>query len=134
MRSVPRYILWISLFSDFILLVTFAKKFKYLMTVGRYLTDLTFIEDGNPNHVKSMPNLINFDKRLKTAEKIREIQEYQRVPYALVEVHEIQQYIEECLMNAERDAEILYQKSLVVEPKEREDEKIARLLHESGFL
>jgi son of sevenless-like protein len=33
-----------------------------------------------------------------------------------------------------RDVQDLYNMSLNLEPREREDEKIARLLHESGFL
>ena len=49
---------------------------------GVYLTDLTFIEDGIPSVIKRT-NLINFAKRAKTAEVIRDIQQYQNVPYPL---------------------------------------------------
>jgi son of sevenless-like protein len=101
--------------------------------LGLYLTDLTFIEDGNSNVVKSMPHLINIDKRIKTADKIREIQQYQ-YPYGLMEVPELQNFIRHNLRSGERDPDELYQKSLQLEPREREDEKIARLLQESGFL
>ncbi|CAG8769421.1 2943_t:CDS:2, partial [Ambispora leptoticha] len=45
--------------------------------LGVYLTDLTFIEDGNPDTLKKDRALINFSKRMKTAEVIREIQQYQ---------------------------------------------------------
>ena len=41
---------------------------------GMYLTDLTFIEDGNPDKVGHM---INFVKRRLYANVIREIQQYQ---------------------------------------------------------
>src|SRR3990167_1564786 len=45
--------------------------------LGVYLTDLTFIEDGNPNYVSG---LINFSKCQKIASVISEIVRYQ-VPY-----------------------------------------------------
>jgi len=96
------------------------------------LTDLTFIEDGNPDFIKKT-DLINFAKRAKTAEVIREIQQYQLVPYPLQAVDELQQYILSN-MQAAKDVHEMYDLSLQIEPREREDEKIARLLQESGFL
>lgn len=101
--------------------------------LGVYLTDLTFIEDGNPNQIKKSKNLINFSKRMKTAEVIREIQVYQAVPYCLTPVSEFQTFIKSHLQES-RDVGDLYQQSLEMEPRERDDEKIARLLQESGFL
>ncbi|GBB99424.1 hypothetical protein RclHR1_03520004 [Rhizophagus clarus] len=101
--------------------------------LGVYLTDLTFIEDGNPNTLKKSRQLINFSKRMKTAEVIREIQQYQSVPYNLSPVQEIQMFIK-CHLQDSRDVGDLYDQSLSMEPREREDEKIARLLQESGFL
>lgn len=47
-----------------------------------YLTDLTFIEDGNKDYVTD-EGLINFDKRRKISTVIREIQQYQQTPYCL---------------------------------------------------
>ncbi|PNS19323.1 hypothetical protein CAC42_2500 [Sphaceloma murrayae] len=99
---------------------------------GVYLTDLTFIEDGIPSIIKKT-NLINFAKRAKTAEVIRDIQQYQNVPYALQPVQELQDYILRNMQSA-GDVHEMYERSLQVEPREREDEKIARLLSESGFL
>ncbi|KAI8992261.1 ras guanine nucleotide exchange factor domain-containing protein [Pilobolus umbonatus] len=101
--------------------------------LGIYLQDLTFIEDGNPNFLKSSSTLINFAKRAKTAEVIREIQQYQSMGYPFKPVEEIQSFVIEQLSST-RDEEQLYHESLKLEPKEREDEKIARLLQESGFL
>ncbi|KAF3928893.1 hypothetical protein AA313_de0200273 [Arthrobotrys entomopaga] len=100
--------------------------------LGVYLTDLTFIEDGNPDEIKGT-DLINFAKRAKTAEVIREIQQYQSVPYALEAVEPLQQYILSN-MAAAKDVHEMYEVSIQIEPREREDEKIARLLQESGFL
>ncbi|OAA64259.1 cell division control protein [Niveomyces insectorum RCEF 264] len=99
---------------------------------GVYLTDLTFIEDGIPSIIKKT-NLINFAKRAKTAEVIRDIQQYQNVAYLLQPVPELQDYILGN-MQAAGDVHEMYDKSLQVEPREREDEKIVRVLAESGFL
>ena len=102
------------------------------MMAGVYLTDLTFIEDGIPSVIKKT-NLINFAKRAKTAEVIRNIQQYQNIPYPLKSVGDLQDYILSN-MQAAGDVHEMYDKSLAVEPREREDEKITRLLSESGFL
>lgn len=93
-------------------------------SAGVYLTDLTFIEDGIPSLIKKT-NLINFAKRAKTAEVIRDIQQYQNVPYPLQPVPELQDYIL-TNMNSAGDVHEMYETSLQVEPREREDEKIAR--------
>ena len=93
-------------------------------SIGIYLTDLTFIEDGISSVLKRA-NLINFAKRAKTAEVIRDIQQYQNVPYPLQPVPELQDYIL-TNMQAASDVSEMYDKSLLVEPREREDEKIAR--------
>lgn len=89
-----------------------------------YLTDLTFIEDGIPSIMKKT-NMINFAKRAKTAEVIRDIQQYQNAPYSLQPVPELQDYILSN-MTAAGDVHEMYDKSLTVEPREREDEKIVR--------
>ncbi|KAL2438360.1 Cell division control protein 25 [Exophiala dermatitidis] len=100
--------------------------------LGTYLTDLTFIEDGIASLVKNS-ELINFAKRTKTAEVIRHIQQYQNVPYSLNPVPELQEWITDNMKNA-RNVQELYNESLKIEPREREEDKIARLLSESGFL
>lgn len=91
---------------------------------GIYLTDLTFIEDGIPSIIKKT-QLINFAKRAKTADVIRDIQQYQNVPYGLQAVPELQEYILRNMQSA-GDVHEMYERSLQVEPREREDEKIAR--------
>ena len=100
--------------------------------LGCYLTDLTFIEDGNPDFLRET-GFINFAKRNKTAEVIREIQQYQNEPYNLMSVTELQSFIGQCLTESLDEGQ-LYALSLQLEPREREDEKISRLLSESGFL
>ncbi|KAL9553698.1 hypothetical protein MBANPS3_003175 [Mucor bainieri] len=101
--------------------------------LGIYLQDLTFIEDGNPNFLKTSKDLINFAKRAKTAEVIREMQQYQTMGYHYKPVEEIKTFIMGNI-HSSRDEDQLYKESLKLEPKEREDEKITRLLQESGFL
>ncbi|KAJ5724002.1 hypothetical protein N7488_002037 [Penicillium malachiteum] len=96
---------------------------------GVYLTDLTFIEDGIPSLTPS--ELINFNKRAKTAEVIRDIQQYQNVPYLLQPVPELQDYILSNLQAA-GDVHDMYDRSLEIEPREREDEKIARYADSSN--
>lgn len=71
---------------------------------------------------------------MKTTEKIREIQQFQQVSYSLEVLEDIQSFIFNSIAASERDPEVLYQKSLIIEPRERDDEKMARLLHESGFI
>ena len=87
---------------------------------------MTFIEDGIPSVIKRT-DLINFAKRAKTADVIRDIQQYQNVPYVLKSVPDLQDYILSN-MQAAGDVHEMYDKSLQVEPREREDEKITRLV------
>lgn len=59
--------------------------------LGVYLSDLTFIEDGNSDYV--FGDLINFDKRRFLANVITEIQQYQQTPYSLQEVPLIRDFL-----------------------------------------
>ncbi|ORY93827.1 ras guanine nucleotide exchange factor domain-containing protein [Syncephalastrum racemosum] len=100
--------------------------------LGIYLQDLTFIEDGNSNYLKKSNHLVNFAKRMKTAEVIRELQQYQSTPYLLQAVPDIQEFIKTHLQSS-RDEETLYNLSLSLEPRERGEDTIARRLKESGL-
>jgi son of sevenless-like protein len=95
-----------------------------LIISGVYLTDLTFIEDGMPSVIKNSA-LINFAKRAKTAEVIRDIQQYQNVPYPLQPVPELQEYILSN-MQAAGDVREMHDKSLAVEPIHNEAAAPAR--------
>ena len=77
-------------------------------------------------------NLINFAKRAKTAEVIRDIQQYQNTPYSLQPVPELQEYILGAMQRA-GDVHEMYDRSLTIEPREREDEKIARYRKEQSL-
>lgn len=94
---------------------------------------LTFIQDGNKDFISKENGIINFGKRQKTAEVIREIQGYQAKQYNLAPVDQVQAFIEQSLASIEEKADY-WEKSLEIEPRERDDEKMTRMLQESGFL
>ncbi|KAJ2161364.1 hypothetical protein GGF46_001542 [Coemansia sp. RSA 552] len=109
--------------------------------VGVYLQDLTFIEDGNDDMITNSPGLINFAKRQRTAGTIRDLQQFQNVPYNLTPVAEIQDWLlkrlEELCPNghsSDRLVEEFWKMSTTLEPKEKDSERVLRLLKESGFL
>jgi son of sevenless len=97
---------------------------------------LTFIQDGNPDTIEG--GLVNFSKRHKAAEVINDIKRWQARPYNLQPVPQLLGFIEESLnqyVGAEQTlTDEFWNMSLEREPREREDEKMARLLQESGFL
>ncbi|KAJ5176358.1 uncharacterized protein N7482_002235 [Penicillium canariense] len=94
--------------------------------VGTYLTDLTFVDHGNQS-LRSLPTddgemaVINFDKHMKTARIISELQRFQ-IPYRLTEVPELQTWMQNELVrvrsNGELTAQTFYRRSLVLEPRE----------------
>ncbi|GAA6018725.1 hypothetical protein JCM10207_005556 [Rhodosporidiobolus poonsookiae] len=105
--------------------------------LGVYLTDWTFIGDGNPDQLREKPHQINFHKRSKASELILQIKLHQATSYNLAQQPQIAKWLQEQLFPAQvhEDQEgHLYNISLALEPRERDDEKIARLLSESGFL
>jgi len=82
--------------------------------IGVFLTDLTFIEDGNPN---TLNDKINFIKRRKLAMLIRDIQTYQQTPYSLQNVPELQEKLK-AITSMEDDK--LYKLSLEYEPRQKQ--------------
>ena len=83
-----------------------------------YLTDLTFIEDGNSDYIATAnggsSQLINFVKRKQVSNVIGEIQQYQHAPYCLEPVD----FIIDWLLQVETLSEDeCYKLSLVREPK-----------------
>ncbi|KAI9923980.1 hypothetical protein ASPWEDRAFT_167237 [Aspergillus wentii DTO 134E9] len=94
--------------------------------VGTYLTDLTFVDHGNQD-LRNLPTddgemaVINFDKHMKTAKIISELQRFQ-IPYRLSEVPELQAWMQNELVrvrsNGEKSLQTFYRRSLVLEPRE----------------
>ncbi|KAE8822345.1 hypothetical protein HRS9139_10366 [Pyrenophora teres f. teres] len=97
--------------------------------VGIYLTDLTFIDVGNGT-TRQLPgesgsdslSVINFDKHMKTAKIIGQLQSFQ-VPYRLAAIPEMQDWMEAQIsrMHASDQANVqsYYRRSLLLEPREQ---------------
>ena len=95
--------------------------------LGMYLTDLTFVDHGNPmtrqlnTTDRSIP-LINFDKHMKTAKIISDLQRFQ-MPYRLTEVPELQIWMQDQLVRVrsmgETSLQNHYRRSLLLEPREQ---------------
>ncbi|KAJ3423379.1 guanine nucleotide exchange factor [Anaeramoeba flamelloides] len=83
--------------------------------IGMYLTDLTFIEDGNPNFTEN--KLINFQKHLLLSKLIRKIRRFQEIPFELKPIQKILNYLSDFNFDTE---EVSYEKSLQLEPKVKE--------------
>ena len=81
------------------------------------MQDMVFIEDGNQDFLKDHPTYINFDKRRRLAEIIKDIQQHQLAPYNIEPVEEIIDFI--TLAQTEPESE-LYKKSLLIQPREPE--------------
>ncbi|KAI3634264.1 hypothetical protein MIR68_007868 [Amoeboaphelidium protococcarum] len=109
-------------------------KLPVLPFLGRFLTDLTFIEDGNPSTLNSHPDMINLDKRLKVANRIFDIYQYQQSKFNIQRIDAVQDLIDLCVNSAHASSEMLYDLSVKLEPREQDTEKMVRLLNESGFL
>ncbi|CCX04819.1 ras guanine nucleotide exchange factor domain-containing protein [Pyronema domesticum] len=95
--------------------------------LGTYLTDLTFVDVGNPSKRPvsiegSTKQLINFDKHVKTARIISELQRFQ-IPYRIAEVNEMQTWIDFQIARIHNskaaDVQHLYRRSLMLEPREQ---------------
>jgi len=93
--------------------------------LGVFLSDLTFIEDGNRDRI-AVPTpdggeaeLINFVKRRKVAEVIARIRDFQSTPYNFEAVGLIQEVVQTHLVQAQTvwDDEALYAASLRAEPR-----------------
>eukprot|EP01089_Gocevia_fonbrunei_P011722 TRINITY_DN2562_c0_g1_i1.p1 TRINITY_DN2562_c0_g1~~TRINITY_DN2562_c0_g1_i1.p1 ORF type:complete len:410 (+),score=47.39 TRINITY_DN2562_c0_g1_i1:1-1230(+) len=74
--------------------------------LGTYLTDLTFIEDGNPDHIN---DLIGFSKRRLIQNVIFEVKNYQHTPYDIKEQEPLYTFLAELPTLSEKE---LYSLSL----------------------
>ncbi|KAF8645231.1 hypothetical protein AX16_008058 [Volvariella volvacea WC 439] len=94
--------------------------------LGLYLTDVTFCRAGNPSQRSSPLNpdkkLINFNRYHKLARIVQDMQRFQ-VPYRLVVIPEVQEYLNASFEKAKHhgDLEDLYRRSLQVEPRQPAD-------------
>ena len=86
--------------------------------LGMYLTDLTFIEDGNND--ETADGLLNFVKRRYYANVLLEVSRYQQMSYTLEPDHPHHEYLERCMARAQQEIpeeNVAYQQSLVCEPR-----------------
>lgn len=97
--------------------------------VGTYLTDLTFVDVGNqttrqlPSEgVEKSKSVVNYDKHMKTAKIISELQRFQ-IPYRFAEIPELQTWMQDQLVRVRTSDECNmanhYRRSLVLEPREQ---------------
>lgn len=102
--------------------------------LGMYLTDLTFVDIGNPatkqvamghdadEHGSGGLTVVNFDKHTRTAKIIGELQRFQ-IPYRLTDVPDMQDWLAAQIRRV-RDGDQgnvqvnYYRKSLLLEPRE----------------
>ncbi|KAF4617443.1 hypothetical protein D9613_005997 [Agrocybe pediades] len=103
--------------------------------IGVFLSTLQFIQDGNNDNLPG--GLVNFRKRQKASEVINDIKRWQALPFNFTPLPNVQAFIKESLdqfSDTRASSDHFWHLSLEREPREREDEKMARLLQESGFL
>lgn len=93
--------------------------------------------EANSDMLRDKPDQINFAKRAKVAESIVQIQLHQATPYNLTPVPQLQAWIQGELDKAVKLAQTpsskdlmskAYAMSLVIEPREREDERSKHIL------
>ena len=100
--------------------------------LGIYLTDLTFVDAGNPkfrdlqgttSDSGTAVSVINFDKHLRMAKIVAHVQKYQ-VPYRLQPIPELQAWLQEHLHRMRESANEMvgtfHRRSLVVEPRQHD--------------
>ena len=85
-----------------------------------YQSDLTFIEEGNPDMLKDYdPPLINFHKRRLYAQVlIDEVAQYQQAPHNLTKIPMLQDALEAELRRDFLNDDDAYKQSLTIEPRE----------------
>jgi len=90
--------------------------------LGMYLTDLIFLEEGNPNEIQPPENpsvqLINFDKRRRVSRTIQCIKQFQQMGYYYEPVKSLQGLLEREIKRPQLDEDTQYQWSWYLEPRE----------------
>lgn len=91
------------------------------LDLGVFLTDLTFVDLGNPTYIPSN-HYINFDKCTKISEIISSLQRYQKKQYALEPVWAIQDFLVALSEHRWPEEKNLYEASWECEPLKKEDD------------
>lgn len=104
-------------FNEYRDMLKFVSSEPCLPFFGVYLSDLTFIYHGNPDHLLKRTRMINFAKRAKTTDIVMGMDRFKKLGFNFATVPEIQQYLdtwfEKCPTIQEQ-----YQISLAIEPRE----------------
>jgi len=83
--------------------------------LGVSLSDLTFIEDGNPDEIEGM---VNFAKRTMMIDSVLNLQQYQNIQFKLERVQPLYAMLQQLPFLEYQE---LYKISTLVEPRERKD-------------
>ncbi|CEP64158.1 Ras family guanine nucleotide exchange factor CDC25 LALA0_S10e03752g [Lachancea lanzarotensis] len=83
---------------------------------GVYLSDLTFVAEGNPDYLHRSMETINFSKRTRIVGILKEIASYQNIRYKFKRYDDVQAFIEESVKNVP-SIEKQYEQSLQIEPR-----------------
>eukprot|EP00762_Andalucia_godoyi_P000953 ANDGO_03792.mRNA.1 Ras guanine nucleotide exchange factor A len=84
--------------------------------LGVYLTDLTFIEDGNQDFLDADQKIVNWSKRMLVSSIISEVQQYQHTPYVFHPVYALQKLLE-TEWEVVTSEDVLYDESILREPR-----------------
>jgi son of sevenless-like protein len=102
---------------------------RELSLIQKESTDI--IEVGGKGG-SSGTKLINFEKRQWVNDILQHILKFQSQPYNLNKIPAIRKFIEDGLAEMDNIPDLL-SLSTLTEPDDKEDEKMVRLLQESGF-
>lgn len=84
--------------------------------IGTFLTDLTFIDEGNPDFIaEGSTRLINYKKFHMIAELIQRLQKFQRIGYTFTLDNDLKKYLLQC--QVVMDDNQAYKQSLLINPK-----------------
>ncbi|SCU98277.1 LADA_0H11804g1_1 [Lachancea dasiensis] len=83
---------------------------------GVYLSDLTFIAEGNPDYLHRSTDIVNFNKRIRIVEILKQISSYQNIRYKFKLYDDVQAFIDES-MKSVPTIEKQYEQSLRIEPR-----------------
>ncbi|KAL2315918.1 Ras guanine nucleotide exchange factor efc25 [Schizosaccharomyces pombe] len=85
--------------------------------LGVILSDLTFIDEGNPDVLDSSPHLLNFNKRHRLADVVADVCRFQSSSYDMQSNTDLQSYILHRCRFVNQDLSYLFDKSLSLEPR-----------------
>jgi hypothetical protein len=94
--------------------------------LGLFLTDLTFLDDGNPDYVQGRINMDKCDRYLKIIENF---QSYQTKKYDFQPVMDIREKLLDAInIETNHDQDYYYELSLSLEPRESSKSRMEKTL------